>query len=227
MSVVEGTIEILQLGDASGVADDDYVHISGTTNGDRKYKAKYFTEAAPTLIEKSITENGVYNASSDSADGYSKVTVNVSGGSSDYNLSYPYTTANQYSMSFGWSETGKFNVIWDGGSNIGNGMWSIFKLNGLSKVVIDIDEIGNSYNRANGLDNVLWKPLLILTNQKITDYISNLSSNTIIDYDVCEAVTLYGQSYHKEIDISEVTGDIFVNFQASGCSLTGVRISAQ
>lgn len=33
-----------------------------------------------TLIEKSITANGTYNASDDSADGYSKVTVNVSGG---------------------------------------------------------------------------------------------------------------------------------------------------
>lgn len=33
-----------------------------------------------TLITKSITANGTYNASSDSADGYSSVTVNVSGG---------------------------------------------------------------------------------------------------------------------------------------------------
>jgi len=33
-----------------------------------------------TLIEKSITQNGTYNASSDNADGYSKVVVNVSGG---------------------------------------------------------------------------------------------------------------------------------------------------
>lgn len=31
------------------------------------------------LIEKSISSNGVYNASDDSADGYSKVTVNVAG----------------------------------------------------------------------------------------------------------------------------------------------------
>ena len=35
---------------------------------------------APVLTTKSITENGTYNASSDSADGYSSVTVNVSGG---------------------------------------------------------------------------------------------------------------------------------------------------
>lgn len=33
-----------------------------------------------TLIEKSITQNGTYNASDDDADGYSKVTVAVSGG---------------------------------------------------------------------------------------------------------------------------------------------------
>ena len=36
--------------------------------------------STPTLITKSITQNGTYNASDDSADGYSSVTVNVSGG---------------------------------------------------------------------------------------------------------------------------------------------------
>ena len=35
---------------------------------------------SPTLISKTITTNGTYNASSDNADGYSSVTVNVSAG---------------------------------------------------------------------------------------------------------------------------------------------------
>lgn len=35
---------------------------------------------APNLVTKDITENGVYNASANNADGYSKVTVDVSGG---------------------------------------------------------------------------------------------------------------------------------------------------
>ena len=39
--------------------------------------------SSPTLITKNITQNGTYNASSDSADGYSSVTVNVSGGGGD------------------------------------------------------------------------------------------------------------------------------------------------
>lgn len=39
-----------------------------------------YTGTTPTLTTKSITQNGTYNASSDNADGYSSVTVNVSGG---------------------------------------------------------------------------------------------------------------------------------------------------
>lgn len=46
------------------------------------------TESTPTLITKSITSNGVYNASSDNADGYSSVTVNVSGGITNINNNY-------------------------------------------------------------------------------------------------------------------------------------------
>lgn len=38
------------------------------------------------LIEKSVTANGVYNASDDQADGYSKVTVNVPAPVSTYNV---------------------------------------------------------------------------------------------------------------------------------------------
>ena len=39
-------------------------------------------DESPILIQKTITANGTYNASSDDADGYSSVTVNVSGGGS-------------------------------------------------------------------------------------------------------------------------------------------------
>lgn len=60
---------------ASDVASGKYfytaagVKTAGTASG-----------GGATLITKSITQNGTYNASSDNADGYSSVTVNVSGG---------------------------------------------------------------------------------------------------------------------------------------------------
>lgn len=48
-----------------------------------------------TLITKTITENGTYNASADNADGYSSVSVNVSGvGGSGYSFTFPATATN-------------------------------------------------------------------------------------------------------------------------------------
>ena len=49
---------------------------------------------SPTLITKSITANGTYNASSDNADGYSSVTVNVSGGGATLHTATAPTKAN-------------------------------------------------------------------------------------------------------------------------------------
>lgn len=51
------------------------------------------TPVLPTLISKTITENGTYSAEDDGADGYDEVTVNVSGGGTiivDDLIEYPY-----------------------------------------------------------------------------------------------------------------------------------------
>lgn len=46
--------------------------------------------SAPVLITKSITQNGTYYASDDNADGYSEVTVAVSGGGVTKTLLYTF-----------------------------------------------------------------------------------------------------------------------------------------
>ena len=46
--------------------------------------------STPTLIPKNITSNGTYTAASDNADGYSQVTVNVGGGSSENDLLFHF-----------------------------------------------------------------------------------------------------------------------------------------
>lgn len=68
---------IIELGEASGISDDDYVMIDHGTNGTRKYKAKSLMGKVAT---KTITQNGTYNASSDNVDGYSSVKVSVYAG---------------------------------------------------------------------------------------------------------------------------------------------------
>lgn len=69
--------EITNLTEASGVSDNDYVMIDSPTLGVRKYLASNLQGGEPTLITKSITENGTYNAADDNADGYSRVIANV------------------------------------------------------------------------------------------------------------------------------------------------------
>lgn len=56
---------------------DGYVN----TNVSIKVEKVELLSGGTTLTTKNITQNGTYSASSDSADGYSEVTVNVSGGS--------------------------------------------------------------------------------------------------------------------------------------------------
>ena len=72
--------------DASGAPITGTASGGGGTGGVTQDQDGYLVldddpPAGPTLITKSITQNGTYSASSDSADGYSSVTVNVSGGS--------------------------------------------------------------------------------------------------------------------------------------------------
>lgn len=77
----EGLSSVTVEGDADLVAGNikKDVEIFGVTGS-------YEGSGGATLIPKSFTQNGTYNASSDNADGYSQVTVNVSGGATTPSL---------------------------------------------------------------------------------------------------------------------------------------------
>ena len=89
----------------SGGGDATFYEISDTTAGASDVlNSKYFytasgiktqgtgTGGSATLITKNITANGTYNASSDNADGYSSVTVSVSGGGTSNLVQGTFTT---------------------------------------------------------------------------------------------------------------------------------------
>ena len=81
------------------VVVSDEANATGTT-------AVVSADDVTTLITKSITQNGTYNASSDSADGYSSVTVNVSGGS-------PSATQHEIHLEFSDSTDTDIDVYYD------------------------------------------------------------------------------------------------------------------
>lgn len=91
----------------------------------------YEGSGSATLITKSITQNGTYNASSDNADGYSSVTVNVSGGGGSISRLF---TANY------WVDTSGnvHNIEDDEGNTISAEAISI-----PSPKAIDYGEVGN------------------------------------------------------------------------------------
>lgn len=83
-----------------------------------------YAGSTPTLITKSISANGTYNASSDNADGYSAVTVNVSSGGSSWSELADqdvtivsddpnYFLINNYTTPFAANQT--YRVTWGNG----------------------------------------------------------------------------------------------------------------
>lgn len=77
-----------------------------------------FVDGPLNLIAKSVTANGTYNASSDNADGYSSVTVNVPSGSSmnvqtAQSTTRVANTAYTKTASLTCSKAGTYDVYWD------------------------------------------------------------------------------------------------------------------
>ena len=74
--------------------------------------------SSATLITKTITANGTYSAEDDDADGYSEVTVNVSGGGSSKNVQTAQSTTRRNNTALGsitsltCSTAGTYDVYW-------------------------------------------------------------------------------------------------------------------
>lgn len=91
------------------------------TSGSHTIKVEHleFVDGPLNLIAKSVTANGTYNASSDNADGYSSVTVNVSGGGTSMNVQTAQSTTRATSSTYTklasltCSKSGTYDVYWD------------------------------------------------------------------------------------------------------------------
>ena len=114
-----------------------------------------------TLITKSITANGTYNASSDNADGYSSVTVNVSGGGGglEYEMGTwtPASDIGTTTISFANTHSSApfFYMISDASGTYSsqsssNCLVSYFNYHQFTGAAINVDN-GTTYNYANAL----------------------------------------------------------------------------
>ena len=129
------------------------------------------TAVEKVLTTKSITANGTYNASSDSADGYSSVTVNVSGTSKNTQVVQGTTRTTSSSMTaigaeMTVSKTGTYDVY-----------WSAFRSNTSSQYTFATQLYvgGSAYGSeqttwSNHIQNVHLSNVSLTINQKIRVY---------------------------------------------------------
>ena len=132
---------------------------------------KQVSSGGSTLITKTITQNGTYDAEDDDADGYSSVTVNVSGSSK--NVQTAQTTDRRNSTSLGsiisltCSTTGTYDVYWTCARSNTSQTWG-------SQLYIG----GSSY----GTENTTW------SNNVQNNHLENVSISAN------QTVAVYGRS---------------------------------
>ena len=146
--------------------------VVSATSGNHLIKIeKQVSGGGATLITKTITQNGTYDAEDDDADGYSQVTVNVSGSSK--NVQTAQTTDRRNNTSLGsiisltCSTTGTYDVYWTCARSNTSQTWG-------SQLYID----GSSYDT----ENTTW------TNNVQTNHLTNVSISAN------QTVAVYGRS---------------------------------
>lgn len=188
----------------------------------------------PTLITKTITENGTYSAEDDSADGYSEVTVDVptpKGGNivDDYvlklstkNLMVPYAQSSG-NMTVAFNSSNQPYTIFVSGSNIGASFNGNVDLNiagnGFTQLNYKI-KATSSYDYTHG-QNI--RPLVIgITDQIRTGYVF-VQESTASQY--FKRYQLYDVNYARTeftgtVNLSGLTGNNYLLIVATGWDMT-------
>ena len=178
----------------------------------------------PVLSSLSVTENGTYTPPT-GTDGYNEVNVNIPEVWSPI-TPIIYQIYIESAMGYNGSNYGKFNTTWNGTDSIGLTFNGRINVKDYSKIIIDIDDIGDSYNRQHSGGYDRFDVNFGISTEQFYTFI-NIGINTqgkIIRNQRCDVTDNYGQSYHYEMDISDITQDCYFYLCMSGCALTGVSI---
>ena len=198
--------------------------------------------SSPTLITKSITVNGTYNASSDNADGYSSVTVNVSGGGGGIGITREVkngvyqmpTTSFSFSLPSDATDVGK------------NGLYYAFKYcTGLTSVdlssltkVSGSDGLNSAFYGCTGLTSVDLSALTMVSgNYGLSSAFYGCKALTSVDLSALTTVSgnsglstaFYNCIWLTSVDLSSLTsvGSYGLNNAFNSCqALTSVDLSS-
>lgn len=183
----------------------------------------------PTLETLSVTENGTYTPES-GVDGFDEVVVNV-----PIPINYEiwsnvqnslFKLYNEGSISFPQTEYGVFSSVWNNNTNVGCTFNGQLNMKDYSKIILDIENIGNSYQRANNYSYPRFNINVGLTDEiydtfVLVDY--NTSGHLLINESI-DVKTNYNNGVHKEIDISNITTDCYLFLTLCGINATNISL---
>lgn len=187
---------IIEMTEVDQISGNDYVHLQSPTLGDRRIKAS--------------------NLGGGGGGGNSGITM-----SEFYFKEFNEYTNNNRIVSL---EPSKFNTEWYGNPQIGHSLNGTAKLKGFDKLKFSIDYVGEGYQHTNSNHTRNFNIAIVVTDIKVDTYINldNLETNghilAIKEYDGND---VYGQSISDEIDLSNISGDYYINYQIPGINLIG------
>lgn len=152
-----------------------------------------------TLVAKSITANGTYDPTDDNADGYSSVTVNVSGGGS---VSSIVTALNNGLEGYPLVPHFTSSTAPDGytltysGQQSGAPAWALF-----NSTISPVSNGGTSYVRwtASGSESQ-WVQIELPEAQKINSFYISTVKTTGAGYSFCKTYTIQGSNDGETFD---------------------------
>lgn len=123
-------------------------------------------------------------------------------------------------------DTESFDVYWSGAIYIGHCLTGAIPLSGKKRLDIDMDYIGENYQHNSGTHTRNHNLAIVVTDIKVDSYVNldNLErDNHIIAIKEWDGNDIYGQSIHTSIDLSNISGEYYINYQLPGYNIDGFK----
>lgn len=181
----------------------------------------------PVLTSKTITANGTYTPES-GTDGYDEVVVNVPVNKNYLSRFGLFQLNNENTAVNGLVQTtlDSFNTTWNGQPYIGFCALGTIPLSGFNRFSFEVGEVGNNYQHANNNTNRNFNLAFVVTNIKLSDFpqiVQLDSNNNILAIKEYSGIDYYGESINDFIDLSNISGNYYINVLMFGYELTNVK----
>lgn len=181
----------------------------------------------PVLNTLNVSSNGTYTPAS-GVDGYDEINVNVPVNKNYLSRIGLFQLNNEanYNNALVQTSLDGFNTTWKGGPNIGFCALGTISLSGFSRFNFSVGKVGRNYQYANNNNNRNFNLAFVVTDIQLSNFpqiIQLDANNNILAIKEYSGITYYDQSIEDFIDLSNISGNYYINLFMQGYNLTNVK----